>query len=150
MSDSKPLVDSMVRNLILTWYDGTNEHRPVEELLAILSDEVEMLYLNQEHPFVGHAKFREWYADVLLKYFDETHEVEAWSISVDGARATARVTTRWEARSWIPGEAYSRYEAYLTFQVFEIERRVKDGRVVITKKFVERAERTAPIHGTTR
>lgn len=141
------LNEQMVRNVILTWYHGTNEHRPVAEFETILSPEVEMRYPNKDQPFIGRGAFREWYADVLGKFFDETHEVESWKIEVEGNRAVAVVIVRWETRSWVPGAARSQYNAFLSRQRFEIERSAQDGRVYIKKKIAETFEPTAPIHG---
>jgi hypothetical protein len=138
----------MVRNVILKWYDSTSEHVPVEDFEHMLSEDVEMLYFNRSEPFVGRAAFREWYADVLNRFFDEVHEVEAWNIELHRRRAIARVVTRWEARSWTVGEPYSKYEGYLTHQLFEIERSEVDGRVEIKRKIVESAQSTTPIYGT--
>lgn len=141
------LTENMVRNLILTWYSSTNEHRPVEEFESLLSEDVEMRYPNKKEPFTGRTAFREWYADVLKIYFDETHEVESWDIKLDGKRAVAVVIVRWEARSWPVGSARSKYEASLSRQRFEIERSSANGRVYIQKKIAETFERTAPIFG---
>ena len=141
------LNESMIRNLVLTWYSGTNEHRPVDELLAMLSDDVEMRYPNRAEPFKGKDSFRAWYADVLVKYFDETHYLESCVIKTDGNSATAAVTVRWERRTWAPGTARSRYEASLSNQRFEFSRDPATGRVVICKKIVDTFEPTAPIFG---
>lgn len=140
-----PLTERMVRNIVLTWYASTNVHRPVEELECLLDEKVEMRYPNQAAPLIGKAAFRTWYADVLDRYFDETHEVESWNIDLDGRNASAVVIVRWEARSWRRGEARSRYEAHLSRQRFGIERSEADGRARITLKFVETFEKTAPI-----
>ena len=93
------LTEDMVRNVILTWYHGTNNHRPVEQLEVLLAPDVEMYYPNRSEPFVGRQAFRDWYADVLARFFDETHIVESWQITIDGAQAMAVVVVRWETRS---------------------------------------------------
>ena len=141
------LTEAMVRNVVLTWYSSTNEHRPVEEFEPLLAEDVEMRYPNTPEAFTGRAAFRKWYADVLQVYFDETHEVQSWDIQIDGHRAVAIVTVRWEARSWPVGAARSKYAASLSRQRFEIERAPADGRVYIRKKIAETFERTAPIFG---
>jgi hypothetical protein len=141
------LTDKMVRNLVLTWYSGTNEHRPIEELETLLSEDVGMRYPNKKEPMIGRAAFREWYDNVLNLYFDETHEVESWDIKLDGNRAVAVVIVRWENRSWSARAARGKYEAFLSRQRFEIDRSAEDGRVYIRKKIVETFERTSPIYG---
>ncbi len=141
------LTEAMVRNVVLTWYSSTNEHRPVAEFESLLAEDVEMRYPNTPGPFTGRAAFRKWYDEVLKIYFDETHEVQSWDIKLDGLRAVAVVTVRWEARSWPVGAARSKYEASLSRQRFEIERAATDGRVYIRKKIAETFERTAPIFG---
>ena len=142
-----PLSEAMVKNLILTWYSGTNDHRPVEGLLAMLADDVEMRYPNRAEPFTGKEAFKAWYADVLTKYFDETHHVESCEIKADGNSATATVTVRWERRTWEAGTAKSSYSASLSRQKFEFSRDPATGRVVIRKKIVEKFEPTSPIFG---
>lgn len=139
-----PLTPDMARHVVLTWYAGTNDHKPVEQLLMLLADDVEMRYPNRDQAFTGKGAFREWYADVLGQYFDETHQVEAWDIQVEGPKARVKVVVRWERRSWKPREARSRYEASLSKQSLELVRS-PDGRLLIHKKIVETFEPTAPI-----
>jgi hypothetical protein len=142
-----PLNEEMVKNLILTWYSGTNDHRPVGNLVAMLADDVEMRYPNRAEPFTGKEAFKAWYADVLTKFFDETHHVESCEIKTDGNSATATVVVRWERRTWEAGTAQSVYSASLSRQKFEFARNPSTGSVVIRKKIVETFEPTAPIFG---
>ena len=142
-----PLDEAMVKNLILTWYSGTNDHRPVADLLAMLADDVEMRYPNRAEPFTGKEAFKAWYADVLVKFFDEIHHVESCEIKADGNSATAIVVVRWERRTWESGTAKSSYTASLSRQRFEFSRDPATGRVVIRKKIVETFDPTAPIFG---
>ena len=142
-----PLDEAMVKNLILTWYSGTNDHRPVGNLLAMLADDVEMRYPNRAEPFTGKEAFKSWYADVLAKYFDEIHHVESCEIKTEANSATAIVVVRWERRTWESGTANSSYTASLSRQRFEFSRDPATGRVVIRKKIVETFEPTAPIFG---
>lgn len=141
------LTEEMVRKVVLTWYSGTNEHRPVEDLTVLLADDVEMRYPNTPDTFTGHDAFKRWYADVLGRFFDETHEVQSFDITLDGNSATALVVVRWEWRSWTVGAARSVYQAVLSRQRIEVGRSPKDGRVLIRKKIVETFEKTAPIFG---
>jgi ketosteroid isomerase-like protein len=142
------LTPDQVRNFVTNWYEGTNDHKPVGQLLDMLADDVEMLYPNRPEPFTGKEAFRKWYDDVLQQFFDETHKVEAIDITLlDSNHAEARVTVRWERRSWPVGEAKSKYDASLSHQRFEIARSPDNGRVFIRKKIVETFEPTAPIFG---
>lgn len=141
------LTESMVRNLVTNWYRGTTDHVPVAELEIMLADDVTMKYPGSEEPFTGIAAFRNWYADVLEKYFDETHAVERWDISIDDGRADVVVVVRWERRSWRTGDALSSYAAYLSRQRFRIERSPEDGRVFIREKHAETFEPTAAVYG---
>lgn len=140
------LTDDMVRNVILTWYHGTNEHLPVEQLEPLLAFDVEMRYPNRPEPFVGRQAFRDWYADVLSKYFDETHIVELWDITIGRNQAVAVVVVRWEARSWEVGAVRSNYRAYLSRQRFRFANR-ENGGCEITAKIVETFEPTSPLYG---
>jgi hypothetical protein len=141
------LTPARVKNIVLTWYSSTNEHRPVADFETMLSEDVQMSYPNHPEPITGRAAFRDWYAGVLKVYFDETHEVESWDIKIEENRAVAVVIVRWEYRSWPEGAARSKYEAFLSRQRFEIERSTVDGRVYIRKKNVETFEKTAPLYG---
>ena len=142
------LTPEQVRNFVMNWYGGTNDHKPVEQLLGMLAEDVVMLYPNRPEPFTGKEAFRSWYADVLRQFFDETHKVEAMDITLlDSNHAEVRVIVRWERRTWPIGEAKSKYEASLSHQRFEIARSPNDGSVCIRKKIVETFEPTAPIFG---
>lgn len=141
------LTETLTKNAILNWYHGTNEHVPVAELERLLADEVVMVYPNSPDPIVGIPAFRKWYADVLSKYFDETHVVEWWDISVDGNKAEAKVVVRWETRTWPVGERVSEYLAFLSHQRFVIVRDADSGRVTIQEKRAEAFEPTAPVYG---
>ena len=107
----------------------------------LLAPDVEMKYPNLPEAFKGRQAFRKWYADVLSKYFDETHQVESWNIAIEGRHATAIVVVRWETRSWEVGAAHSVYRAYLSRQRFQFARR-DNGQVEITSE--DRGRRLTP------
>jgi hypothetical protein len=136
----------MVLTVLLTWFHGTNEHLPVEQLEMLLAPDVEMHYPTQSGVVVGLPGFREWYAGVLAQFFDETHVVEAADIAVSGDHAVADITVRWETRSWKVGSAHSEYHAFLSQQKIGLSR-LGDGRVVITSKIVSPLTPTAPLYG---
>ena len=141
------LTKDAVLAVLLTWFHGTNEHVPVEQLDVLLAPDVEMHYPNQSDAVVGLPGFREWYAGVLAQFFDETHVVETADIAISGDHAVADLTVRWETRSWKVGSARSEYHAYLSHQKIGLSRH-GDGRVVITSKIVGPLEPTAPLYGT--
>lgn len=140
--------EDTIKNFILSWYGGTNDHVPKEKLLAFLSEEVEFFYPDRPAPVIGKKAFVDWYENALKNYFDETHYIEKWkSIEIRGERAEVAVVVRWEYRTWKPGEAKSEYHANLAHQRWEIGRDATDGRFVILKKIVEQFDATAPIFG---
>jgi glyoxylase I family protein len=141
------LTEEQVINVVLNWYQGTNDHIPIAELEHMLNEGVQMKYPNTPEPIVGVESFRKWYADVLQKYFDETHAVESLSIDLSGSTAKANVVVRWENRSWPLGAALSQYSAYLSKQRFVVARCPDSGRVVIKEKHVLTFEQTMPIYG---
>lgn len=142
-----PLTDGMVRNFLLAWFQSTNDHRPVEELLPMLDDRVEMFYPDKPEPFTGKEAFKTWYAAALEKYFDETHHLEAFEAKVDGDSAEVDLIVRWERRSWQPGAALSRYDASLSYQEIVVARDPESGRLTIRKKVVKKFDPTGPIFG---
>ena len=140
------LTKDMVMTVLLTWFHGTNEHVPVEQLEMLLAPDVEMHYPTKLGVVVGLPGFREWYAGVLAQFFDETHVVETADIAINGDHAVADLTVRWETRSWKVGSAHSEYHAYLSHQKIGVSR-LGDGRVVITSKIVSPLAPTAPLYG---
>ncbi|WP_295402290.1 nuclear transport factor 2 family protein [uncultured Thiocystis sp.] len=142
-----PLNEDMVRNTLLSWFRQTNDHRPLEELLPYLDDQIEMFYPDRPEPFQGKDAFADWYRKALLRYFDETHHLEALAIRIDGDTAAADLIVRWERREWEPGAARSRYTASLSYQDVVFRRDPATGRLTITKKIVKKFEPTAPIFG---
>jgi glyoxylase I family protein len=141
------LTEKNVHNMVLNWYHGTNEHVPSEYLECMLAENVRMTYPNISEPILGLNGFREWYKDVLQKYFDETHIVENWDIKLNGETAEALVIVRWETRSWQPGHAKSKYEAFLSQQRFVIARSSDSGQMYITEKHVITFVKTASAYG---
>lgn len=141
------LTEDKVRNVILGWFATTNEHHPVEELLSFADENIEFHYPNLSEPQKGHEALRAWYKDVLQWAFDETHEVVDWqSIDIDGNRAVVKLLVRWERREWKAGDAYSRYLANFSWQTYELQMDPVTGRIVVTKKTVDKFEPVAPIY----
>jgi len=141
------LTEENIKNMVLNWYNGTNEHVPSECLEAMLAEDVHMSYPNSPEPIIGVAAFRAWYKDVLQKYFDEIHVVERLDIILHGQTAEATVIVRWETRSWESGHAKSKYEAHLSRQKFVIARCPDSGRIYIKEKHVLTFEPTASAYG---
>ncbi|NTU67535.1 MAG: nuclear transport factor 2 family protein [Chlorobiaceae bacterium] len=146
MASAPVLDEAMVKNVLLGWYAGTNDHKPVDQLLAYLADDVQMYYPDSPKPFTGKPAFAAWYADALVKYFDETHKIESIDIKLDGGTARIIIVVRWEFRAWKPGDAQSHYQAYLSHQRIELEKSAVDGRVLIKKKIVDAFEKTVPLY----
>ena len=145
---AKPLTETMVKNVILNWYFVTNEHRPVEELMVLASDDIKFLYPDGSGNQQGHAALRAWYEDALSRYFDETHAIEKWEeIMISGNKATVKLIVRWERREWKPGEARSRYVANLAWQTYDLVRDPDTGRISVSAKIVGKFLPTAPIYG---
>ena len=144
-AEGPALTEGTVLTALRTWYHGTNEHLPVEQIEALLAADVEMRYPNKPTPLTGRQAFRAWYAEALASFFDETHVIEKAAVSIDGDRAVADLIVRWESRSWTVGAARSQYRAYLTQQRVELARR-DDGRVEITRKVAGPLQATAPLY----
>lgn len=141
------LTEEQVRNVITGWFATTNEHRPTAELLAFADDDIEFRYPDTPAVQQGHDALRAWYENILNKAFDETHDVVNWeSIKIDGNRATVKLLVRWERREWAAGAARSRYMANFSWQTYELERDPATGRILVTKKTVDKFEPVAPIH----
>ncbi|QAZ68275.1 hypothetical protein C3Y92_14005 [Solidesulfovibrio carbinolicus] len=136
-----------MQNVILGWFATTNEHRPTAELLAFADDNIEFRYPNLPDIQHGHAALRAWYENILKWAFDEVHEVVNWErIEIKDNRAVVKLLVRWERREWIVGEAHSRYLANFSWQTYELKKLPSDGRILVTKKTVDKYEPTTPIY----
>ena len=108
MTDS-PFNDDTVRRFAAAWYLALDNHAPVEDLSALLADDVQMVFPEKTLP--GLADFQAWYAGgryadgsdapgVINIFFDENHTVVSVEVLGRSAHeAEVKVIVAWQA-SW--------------------------------------------------
>jgi hypothetical protein len=106
---SNAFTDDNIKKFAAAWYLALDNHAPSEELEALLTDDVQMIFPEKTLP--GVADFRAWYAGgkysdgaeapgVINIFFDENHNV----VSVDRVKASGdtvdvKLVEAWQA-SW--------------------------------------------------
>jgi hypothetical protein len=109
VSDGNALTDENIKKFAAAWYLALDNHAPTEELAALLTDDVQMVFPEKTLP--GINDFKAWYAGgryadgtdapgVINIFFDENHNV----VSVDRGSASGnavqvKVVVAWQA-SW--------------------------------------------------
>ena len=99
----------VIEQFVAAWYLALDNHAPTDELAALLTDDVQMIFPEKTLP--GIADFKAWYAGgkysdgtdapgVINIFFDENHNV----VSVDVVGGTddepdLKVIVAWQA-SW--------------------------------------------------
>ena len=99
----------VIKQFVAAWYLALDNHAPTEDLAALLTDDVQMIFPEKTLP--GIADFKAWYTGgkysdgtdapgVINIFFDENHNV----VSVDVAGGTEsepdlKVVVAWQA-SW--------------------------------------------------
>ena len=105
-----PLTLDAVRAMAVKWYGGLDGHLPEVEMLKFLVPEG----LEQQWPdyhVQNLADFEGWYQRALRLFFDEVHTLKEFNVtpSTDGSTADVKVFVNWQARTWTPGDAKSKY-----------------------------------------
>lgn len=137
MTQTIPLAQVQVRQLVDDWYRGLDEHAPTEQLLSMLADSgLEMRM--PEITLRGADDFRSWYENTIInRFFDEVHELVSLDITIDGERADVRLVTHWQARQWNPPAPRSERIDYNATQSWVVGCSARDARPVIVTYSVD-------------
>ena len=104
-----PLDDTGIRQFAAAWYLALDNHAPVEEVAALLADDVQMIFPEKTLPGLG--DFKAWYTGgrysdgtdapgVINIFFDENHNIASVDVlSRSGTEAEVKVVVAWQA-SW--------------------------------------------------
>jgi hypothetical protein len=127
---SGELTNREVQELVYTWFKKLTDKVPVEELLAMLSaEDLELRF--PEKTLRGYADFREWYTTVTHLFFDQVHDVKMLAVDLDGIQATVNLVVNWQARTWEPPAAYSKWQGFYVHQTWSVKKHTKTGKPVI-------------------
>ncbi|MBI4965549.1 MAG: hypothetical protein HY913_19890 [Desulfomonile tiedjei] len=138
MSNTKPLTETEVRELIELWGRLQNEHAPIVDLLPIIAEEgFEIRF--RDKVWRGLRGFED-HQEVKRQFFDEEHVYESFDVTVLPDRAEARTVMRWEAsHREAPAPRSKRLKAVF-YHSWVIKRSAASGMPVIVKHFVDSCE----------
>jgi hypothetical protein len=103
------LTDDNIKKFAAAWYLALDNHAPTDELAALLTDDVQMIFPEKTLP--GLADFKAWYAGgsysdgseapgVINIFFDENHNVVSVDrVNASGDTVEVNVVVAWQA-SW--------------------------------------------------
>jgi hypothetical protein len=133
------ITDSIVRNIVVTWFRALDRHDDLEDVLAYLDPEAFELRLPMETRH-GLGGFRAWYEAVTHRFFDEQHRVTGVRIT-PSARWADHVTVvdvrvNWQARTWRPPAAHSCWIGFDAHQTWHLVAG-PDGRLVVRTYIVK-------------
>jgi len=140
-----PLTQDEVRAMAVKWYGGLDGHLPEVEMLKFLvTDGLEQQW--PDYHVQNLADFEGWYQRALRLFFDEKHTLKEFSVTPngDGSTANVKVFVNWQARTWTPGDAKSKYLNLDIHQSWIVVRAV-DGKALI--KFI-RVDDATPLEGS--
>lgn len=130
------LTTDEIQDLADRWYKALDVHAPVEQLHAMLLDAGnEMLW--PEGPTYGHAEFTGWYNRVTRLFFDEVHTLKKVEPRIDDDGAEVEVVVNWQAKTWSPPEAKSKWLGFDAYQTWVVVRSPETGKPVIKRYVVD-------------
>ena len=102
-AEVEPLTQEEIKAFAIAWYDALDMHAPVEECHRMLADND----LNMDFPEAAirdFAGFSNLYDQWTRLYFDENHNVQSVTSTINGTEAACEVIVGWQA-SWFPAPA---------------------------------------------
>jgi hypothetical protein len=127
------LDEATVKKLVDDWYHALDVHVPVEEIVPMVTADVECQW--PEGPTYGVEEFKGWYHKVTHLFFDEIHTMKELEITPRGSEADVKLVVNWQAKVWNPPDAKSKWLGMDARQTWVVERS-KDGSRAVIKKYV--------------
>ncbi|HZR42723.1 MAG TPA: hypothetical protein VFB12_21565 [Ktedonobacteraceae bacterium] len=135
MNGTTPLTNVEVQNLVYTWFQKITAKVDLDELLQMLSkNELEMRF--PETTIRNHGDFKRWYEGVTNLYFDQIHDLKMLAVDLDGPQADVSLVVHWQARTWQPPSAYSKWQDAYIHQRWSIKREAGSDKPVIVDYYV--------------
>ena len=101
------LTEAEVKTLVDAWYHALDVHVPVEEIVPMVTADVECQW--PEGPTYGVDEFKGWYHKVTHLFFDEVHTMKSLDIKPRGSEADVKLVVNWQAKVWNPPEPNSKW-----------------------------------------
>ena len=136
-SQSTPLTEAEVRDLVATWYKKLDVHAPAAEVADLVADgDLEMRFpeatLRNRHEFV-----EKWYEVVIRRFFDEDHEMRKLDVELAGDKAFVNLVVRWQAKIWDPPAPTSVYLGFDAAQRWIVTRSPHSGKAAVQTYIVD-------------
>jgi hypothetical protein len=136
MAQPAELTESEIRDFAVAWYRKLDTHDPLVEFLPLLAEEgLEMVF--PEGTVQGHAGFEGWFERVIRIFFDEEHTVKEVKIVEPGERPRVKVVVNWQAHTWDPPAAKSKWLGFDAYQTWVVQRSAVTGKPVIRTYIVD-------------
>ena len=124
-----------IEAFVADWYRKLDIHAPVEQLISMVADGVEMQF--PEGAVRGVEEFRTWYEGVIRLFFDELHAVTHVGIAWRDDRCLLDVVVNWQARRWRPPAPRSEWIGFDAYQRWEMIPSPASRRPVIVRYIVD-------------
>jgi hypothetical protein len=131
-TEQAPLTEAEIRSLAAEWFSGLNEHRPMVEMLPLLStDGLRMVF--PESTLTTMVEFEGWYQGVIRLFFDQDHLIRDVTVRLRGDEADVDVTVIWKASQWVAPAATSTRSVMRADQTWTVKRSHTTGKPVIAE-----------------
>jgi len=135
MATAAPLTEDELRQFVVDWFDLLDVHAPVDQVLPLVAeDDLEMVF--PEVTVHGQGSFKEWYAKVTNRFFDEVHTLNEQRFSTAGDRGEIGLDLNWQAKIWQPPAAKSQWLGFDVLQTWEMRRSGRTGKPEIVRYIV--------------
>lgn len=129
---SKNVTKLEVKELAYYWFKKLTEHAPVEELIALISHDSDLLIEFPNSTITNTHEFKEWYTNVIHTFFDQQHVIQMLDIQIVDAIAYVTVIVNWQTRTWEAPNPYSKWEGYCVHQTWTVKYDTTRNRAVIS------------------
>ena len=130
------LTEEEIRDLATAWFSGLNEHRPMVQMLPLLStDGLKMVF--PESTLTNLVEFENWYQGVIRLFFDQDHIVREVTSDIDGDTAQVKIVVIWKASQWVAPAATSTRIVMRADQTWTVKRSSQTGKAVIATYAVD-------------
>lgn len=121
----RPTVDdATLHDTVVRWFRALDRHAGVDEVLTFIDgDGFEMRVAmpdGTQQVRRGLDGFRDWYAEVTSRFFDEEHTVRDVEVRRTGTDIVVRVRVNWQTRVWDPPAAHSCWLGFEAHQTWDL------------------------------
>ncbi|MFO1128808.1 MAG: hypothetical protein U1E66_10325 [Rhodospirillales bacterium] len=126
---TEPNSEEAVRRLVYDWFEKITDHAPFDEIVSHFIDnspEMRMRFPDQDVANI--EEFRQWYTNVINRYFDQAHVVKSLRIQREENIALLDVQVEWSAKYWQPPEPRSSRVRMDAFQRWVVRHNPETGK----------------------